>query len=309
MAEQKLDQREILEQQKSQCPFCKIIKGDIPSKKIYEDDKLLAILDINPVKEGHILLMPKEHYPIMPLIPQETLDKLFMMTRRLAEIVRLVFERSGTTIFVANGGVAGQQSAHFMLHIIPRDDGDGIDNFDINEGLSHPDKHKELFEVLLNNLPELLRERYAKYPLKDNAGNPLSLSRREKRFSKSQVFGIIDNNPQIKELIMKEPEQFVMSIEKSPQLKQLFSGLNVHEIVKEINPKYKKRDIVQAEFKEEVAEPDEAMPIEKPKENPKGKKKPAKGQPAKEKEQPVKEPAPVREAPTRVDLDLISRMF
>ncbi len=126
-----LDQQQQLEQQKIQCPFCKIIKGDIPSKKIYEDDKLLGILDINPLTDGHILLMPKEHYPIMPLVPENTFERLFVLTKRLSRIVKSVFEKSGTTIFIANGAVAGQQSAHFMLHIIPRGDGDGLINFEI----------------------------------------------------------------------------------------------------------------------------------------------------------------------------------
>ena len=57
---------QIMELQKQKCPFCQIVAGKIPSKTIYEDDKVLAILDINPIAKGHVLVMPKEHYPIMP---------------------------------------------------------------------------------------------------------------------------------------------------------------------------------------------------------------------------------------------------
>ena len=67
---------ELKELQKQQCIFCQIIDGKVNSKKVYEDDKCLAILDINPSNPGHVLLMPKEHYPLMPLIPQDVIDCL-----------------------------------------------------------------------------------------------------------------------------------------------------------------------------------------------------------------------------------------
>ena len=60
---------QIAEMQKQQCIFCKIIKGDIPGKKVFQDDFVEAILDINPAAKGHTLVMPKEHYPILPVIP------------------------------------------------------------------------------------------------------------------------------------------------------------------------------------------------------------------------------------------------
>ncbi len=325
MAEQ--NQQQILEQQKQQCPFCKIIKGDIPSKKVFEDDKLVAILDINPAREGHMLLMPKEHYPIMPLIPPAVLERLFVITRRLAEIARVVFEKSGTTIFIANGAVAGQQSAHFMLHIIPRDDADGMDNFDMEEGPARPEAHSELLEVLANNLPEMLRENYAKYPIKDSQGSIIKIPRREKRFTKSQVLQIIDNNPQLKELIMKQPEQFVASIEKSQQLKQLFTGFDVHAIVKGINPKYKKENVVKAEFREEKkaaeqkaqqAEKEseeenkgdqESLKEEKAESREAGQKKKS-GKKKKAEQQEKKAEKMVEAQPGKsADLDLISRLF
>jgi galactose-1-phosphate uridylyltransferase len=72
MSEAEMSQEEMLEQQKANCIFCKIVKGEIPSKKVYEDDMMLAILDINPAVKGHILVLPKEHYPIMPLIRQRS---------------------------------------------------------------------------------------------------------------------------------------------------------------------------------------------------------------------------------------------
>ncbi len=300
-----LDEQQIVDQQKMQCPFCKIVKGDIPSKKVYEDDKLLAVLDINPIRKGHILLMPKEHYPVMPMVPETTFEGMFIVTKRLSEVVKSIFEKSGTTIFIANGGAAGQQSAHFMLHIIPRDDGDGLINFEIPHHKLKKKEYKELFDILKNNLQIMLKDRYGQFPMRDSNGNVIRPRATEKRFTKSQVLQIIENNPQLKGLIMKSPEEFVDSVDKTPQLQQLFATLDVHEIVKEINPSYKKgkkKDkVVEAEFKEEP-------------------KKEKKKKTEKEPEPEEKEEEPVEQEDTSHDdgddsdddganLDLISRMF
>ena len=117
------EQQQALDEQKAQCIFCQIIDGKIPSKEVFSDDKIIGILDINPASKGHILMMPKEHYPIMPLIPPETFKQLFGKTKAVDECVKKAMLCNQTTVLVANGGAAGQQSAHFMLHIIPREKG------------------------------------------------------------------------------------------------------------------------------------------------------------------------------------------
>src|SRR3989338_3919446 len=117
---------EIRQLQKQQCVFCHIIAGKVQSKKIYEDEKVIAVLDINPANPGHILLMPKEHYPIMPLIPDDIAEHLFMASKALSQSVLKALQAEGTNIFAANGIVAGQKAQHFMIHIIPRKEGDGI---------------------------------------------------------------------------------------------------------------------------------------------------------------------------------------
>jgi len=123
---------ELKEFQKKQCIFCQIIDGKVASKKIYEDDKCLAILDINPSNPGHILLMPREHYAIMPMIPEDILAHLAMVSKALSHIMLNALKAQGTNIFIANGIAAGQRAQHFMLHIIPRKQGDGLP-FDIPE--------------------------------------------------------------------------------------------------------------------------------------------------------------------------------
>ncbi|MBW2966358.1 HIT domain-containing protein [Candidatus Woesearchaeota archaeon] len=117
---------ELKEFQKKQCIFCQIISGKVASKKIYEDEVCIAILDINPANPGHILLMPKEHYQIMPMIPDDELAHLSMVSKALSHAMLKALKAQGTTIFIANGIAAGQRAQHFMLHIIPRKEGDKL---------------------------------------------------------------------------------------------------------------------------------------------------------------------------------------
>ena len=112
--------------QKEQCIFCHIIKGEVQSRKIYEDDNCLAILDINPANPGHILLLPKEHNAIMPQIQDDILIYLAKITKDLSAICLKAFKAEGTNIFIANGLAAGQKAQHFMIHIIPRKTNDNL---------------------------------------------------------------------------------------------------------------------------------------------------------------------------------------
>jgi histidine triad (HIT) family protein len=106
--------------QKQNCIFCKIISGEIPSKKVHEDSTCKAILDINPANEGHILLLPKEHYQIMPNVPKEVISHMAIISKKLSKALLISTLGKSTSIFVANGAVAGQKAPHFMMHIIPR---------------------------------------------------------------------------------------------------------------------------------------------------------------------------------------------
>jgi histidine triad (HIT) family protein len=112
--------------QMQNCIFCQIIEGKVDSKKVYEDDKCLAILDINPATPGHVLLMPKEHYAIMPVIPEDVIKHLFMISKQISNALLKSLQSQGTNIFVANGAAAGQKAQHFMLHVIPRMENDGL---------------------------------------------------------------------------------------------------------------------------------------------------------------------------------------
>lgn len=122
----KMSPEELLEFQKSRCIFCQIIAGKVQSKKIYDDGKVFAILDINPANPGHILLMPKEHYAIMPQVPDNIIAHLAFISKKLSQIALQTLGAKGTNIIVQNGVAAGQRAQHFMLHIIPRKEGDGL---------------------------------------------------------------------------------------------------------------------------------------------------------------------------------------
>lgn len=119
-----LSPEEILELQRKNCIFCKIINNEIPSNEIYSDDKVKVILDINPASEGHCLVLPKKHYQILPQIPDDLIGYLFSSAKKTSRALLKALAVKGTTIFVANGAIAGQKAPHFMIHVIPRNKGD-----------------------------------------------------------------------------------------------------------------------------------------------------------------------------------------
>jgi histidine triad (HIT) family protein len=113
-------------QQQQNCIFCHIVSGKVQSKKVYEDEETIGILDINPANPGHVLLLPKKHYAIMPQMNDFEIGHLFMVTKSLSGALLKALKADGTNIFVANGAVAGQKAPHFMAHVIPRKEGDKL---------------------------------------------------------------------------------------------------------------------------------------------------------------------------------------
>ena len=111
---------------KETCLVCQIVEGNVPSKRVFEDDSLLAVLDINGANPGHCFIMPKEHYPIIEQVPDEEIGKIFNVANKISSAVFETLQAQGTNIFVANGIPAGQTVAHFMVNVIPRFEKDGI---------------------------------------------------------------------------------------------------------------------------------------------------------------------------------------
>lgn len=144
---------ELKEFQKKQCIFCQIVAGKVPSKKLFEDDSCIAILDVNPAARGHILLLPKEHYAIMPQLLDKELSHLFLISKSLSRMLLKVLKAEGTNVFVANGLAAGQRAQHFLIHIIPRKPGDAL--FNVDERLIDKEmvaKVKQAIEPKLNTV-------------------------------------------------------------------------------------------------------------------------------------------------------------
>lgn len=104
------------------CLFCKIIKGEIPSYKIYEDDEVYAFLDISQVTRGHTLVIPKKHYQDIFEIDAKTMAKVYEKVNTLANDICTKLGAKGVNILNNNKEIAGQTVFHFHVHIIPRYD-------------------------------------------------------------------------------------------------------------------------------------------------------------------------------------------
>lgn len=104
----------------SDCIFCKIIAGEIPSSKIYEDEKVLAFLDISQTTKGHTLVIPKEHVRNMLEMSDQTAADVFARLPKLARAIKTATGAKGLNILNNNEEVAGQTVFHAHIHIIPR---------------------------------------------------------------------------------------------------------------------------------------------------------------------------------------------
>lgn len=107
------------------CLFCKIIAGEIPSEKIYENEHVYAFLDINPVNPGHTLVIPKRHAANLYETPDEDLAQAISAVKRLSVAVKRALAADGINIEMNNDPVAGQVIFHTHFHVIPRFEGDG----------------------------------------------------------------------------------------------------------------------------------------------------------------------------------------
>ncbi len=109
------------------CIFCKIIRGEVPSSNVYEDEEVIAFMDLFPIHEGHVLVVPKQHYATLREAPLALAEKLMKVVVKLE---RSVWESGlhceGTNILQNNGKAAGQDVHHVHFHIVPRDSEDGF---------------------------------------------------------------------------------------------------------------------------------------------------------------------------------------
>lgn len=107
------------------CIFCKIVAGEIPCTKIYEDDVVLSFLDIRPLNDGHLLVIPKEHFRNTHETPNEILSHMVVVAKKLSIATQKAVEADGMNIGVNIEAAAGQEVFHTHFHVIPRFEDDG----------------------------------------------------------------------------------------------------------------------------------------------------------------------------------------
>ncbi len=110
------------------CVFCKMVAGQIPVTKIYEDEVVLSFLDIGPVSDGHALVIPKQHFERLHDCPPELLGQVSSRLGKIAKAVTDAMNSEGYNVLCNNGRAAGQLVGHLHFHIVPRNAGDGIFN-------------------------------------------------------------------------------------------------------------------------------------------------------------------------------------
>jgi len=135
----------------SDCIFCKIVAGEIPATKVFEDDACIAFMDIGPVADGHVLLIPKTHVAsIEDLPPQEAASTLANLPA-VARAVRAATGSEGLNVLQNNGRVAGQLVMHVHFHLIPRNPGDAF-TFNWPAGDYPPGRMDELAQAIRGHL-------------------------------------------------------------------------------------------------------------------------------------------------------------
>jgi histidine triad (HIT) family protein len=107
-----------------ECIFCKIVKGEIPSFKVYEDERVFAFEDINPISRGHTLVVPKRHAQDLWEIGEEDLTAVHLAAKRIIRAIRDALAPTGVACLQLNGRGVNQVVMHYHLHLIPRRNGE-----------------------------------------------------------------------------------------------------------------------------------------------------------------------------------------
>jgi histidine triad (HIT) family protein len=139
------------------CVFCRIVRGVAPASIVYSDEKVMAIMDIQPVNLGHVLIIPKTHAEQLSELDEETGAHMFKIAMRIAKAIRRSdIKCEGIDLFLADGGAAGQEVFHVHLHVIPRFRGDG---FKIRFGPSYSSRpEREELDRVGEKIREAMRQ-------------------------------------------------------------------------------------------------------------------------------------------------------
>ena len=129
------------------CIFCKIVKGDLPSNLVYEDDLIMCFLTIEPINEGHVLIIPKNHYLDTDEIPTEVVTSMMVLSKRIVKVIKEKYSPDGYSI-MQNGGEFND-IGHYHMHVFPRYKGDGF-------GWTFSDKKHDFSQEIAKELKEML---------------------------------------------------------------------------------------------------------------------------------------------------------
>jgi histidine triad (HIT) family protein len=156
----------------AECPFCKIAKGEIPAFIVYDSKDVMAFLDIKPANPGHVLVIPKEHYQILPQIPEELNSALLQLTKVIAHAQIEALGAQGVEVLQRNGTVAGQLVPHVYIHVIPRfKDDKVVDTWEPVE--MKDDQLKEIQRRLIEKAKEIASGTEVKHSTKTTEAPPL----------------------------------------------------------------------------------------------------------------------------------------
>ncbi|WP_129627602.1 HIT family protein [Candidatus Oscillochloris fontis] len=133
--------------------FTRIVNGEIPAAKVYEDDLTLAFLDVNPATRGHTLVICKQEVPTLLDLPPELVTALAQTVQRVAQAIMAALNPDGLNVLQNNGSAAGQVVHHYHVHLIPRWEGDNAVRH-WRPGSSTPDELREVAAVISMQLGE-----------------------------------------------------------------------------------------------------------------------------------------------------------
>ena len=112
-----------------ECIFCKIINREVPANIVYEDERVLAFLDINPISRGHTLIVPKKHYTDIYDVTEDYLKEMAVIAKKMSVAMKKGLGADGVNILHASGEAAQQSVFHFHIHLVPRYRGDKLDTW------------------------------------------------------------------------------------------------------------------------------------------------------------------------------------
>jgi histidine triad (HIT) family protein len=128
------------------CVFCEILRGESPASFTYQDDSVIAFMDVQPITHGHMLVVPREHAVLMGDLNETAAMRTFRVARKLAEVARHTLGATGVNLFVADGEVAFQDVPHFHVHVIPRYPKDGF-GLTFPHSYEHPPARAQLDQI------------------------------------------------------------------------------------------------------------------------------------------------------------------